>query len=132
MSWIARNTKWIMLALGAITCTMVYAVISPRAALQATFGETLEGPLATILIRHWGAQLTLVGGMLMYGANHSSVRRLVLSVAIVSRLVFISLLLSSGRQLSSQQVGMTTAVESVIVALLIACLVATWRPMGAS
>ena len=43
-----------MLVSGALTATMLYAAIAPRAALRATFGETLEGPLSEILVHNWG------------------------------------------------------------------------------
>ena len=55
MKWVVANMKWIMLVSGALTCTMVYAAIAPDAALRSTFGETLEGPVAEIVVRNWGA-----------------------------------------------------------------------------
>lgn len=65
MNIVAANIKWIMLVSGVLTCTMAYAAIAPQAALHATFGETLEGPLADIVVRNWGALITLVGAMLV-------------------------------------------------------------------
>ena len=65
MNFIAAYIKWIMLVSGALTCTMVYAAIAPQAALRATFGETLQGPLAEIVVRNWGALITLMGAMLI-------------------------------------------------------------------
>ena len=59
MNFVAANIKWIMLVSGALTCTMVYAAIAPQAALRSTFGETLEGPLADIVVRNWGALIAL-------------------------------------------------------------------------
>jgi hypothetical protein len=53
--------------IGALTCTMVYAAIAPQAALRSTFGTTLEGPLAEVLVRNWGALIALVGAMLIRG-----------------------------------------------------------------
>lgn len=55
MRWIVTNTKWIMVVSGALTCTMLYAAIAPEAALRSTFGETLHGPLADIIVRNWAA-----------------------------------------------------------------------------
>ena len=69
MTLVAAHIKWIMLVSGALTCTMVYAAIAPQAALQSAFGETLEGPLAEIIVRNWGVLITLVGGMLIYGVQ---------------------------------------------------------------
>ena len=52
MNWITVNMKWIMIVSGALTCTMFYAAIAPQAALRSTFGESLEGPLAEIVVRN--------------------------------------------------------------------------------
>ena len=52
MQWIVMSMKWIMLVSGALTCTMLYAAIAPQAALQGTFGETLDGPVANIVVRN--------------------------------------------------------------------------------
>jgi len=61
MSWIVDRIKWIMIVSGALTCTMIYAAFAPEAALHSTFGRTLEGPVAEIVVRNWGALITLVG-----------------------------------------------------------------------
>lgn len=57
-----------------LTATMLYASIAPSAALQSTFGESLDGPLADLIVRNWGALIGLVGGMLIYGAFHPPAR----------------------------------------------------------
>ncbi len=41
--------------------------ISPEAALSSNFGETLDGPLAEIIVRNWGALIALVGIILKNG-----------------------------------------------------------------
>jgi hypothetical protein len=43
MNWIVAHIRWIMIVSGGLTATMVYATIAPQAALQATFGESLNG-----------------------------------------------------------------------------------------
>ena len=63
------HIKWIMLVSGALTCTMIYAFIAPQAALTSTFGAALEGPVANVVVRNWGALITLVGAMLIYGGS---------------------------------------------------------------
>ena len=65
MNWIVAYIKWIMLVSGVLTCTMFYAAIAPQDALRSTFGETLQGPLADIIVRNWGVLITLVGAMLI-------------------------------------------------------------------
>jgi hypothetical protein len=75
---------------------MAYAAIMPQAALQSTFGETLEGPLAEIIVRNWGILITLVGGLLIYGAFRPNARSPALVVAGVSKTAFVGLVLSQG------------------------------------
>jgi hypothetical protein len=60
--------KWIMLLSGVLTSTMIYAAIAQRAAMESTFGKTLDEPLAEIIVRNWGVLVALVGAMLIYGA----------------------------------------------------------------
>lgn len=127
MNWIVSKIKWIMLVSGALTCTMVYAVIAPQAALRATFGATLDGPLAEIVVRNWGALIALVGAMLIYGAFNPPARALVLTVAGVSKLTFISLVLVYDSQYLGNQVGVSIAVDSVMVALFVVYLIAVRR-----
>lgn len=55
MDLIVARMKWIMLVSGALTCTMLYAAIAPQAALRSMFGDAMEGPLAEIIVRNWGA-----------------------------------------------------------------------------
>ena len=68
MNIINSNMKGIMILSGALTFTMIFAAISPQAALDSMFGENITGPLAEIIVRNWGALIALVGGMLIYGA----------------------------------------------------------------
>ncbi len=97
MKWIVARIRWIMLVSGALTCTMLFAAIAPEAALRATFGEALQGPLAEIIVRNWGLLVALVGGGLIYGANHPPSRRLILTMAAAGKLFFVALVLIYGR-----------------------------------
>jgi hypothetical protein len=125
MNFIIEKIKWIMLVSGVLTCTMIYAAIAPQAALRGTFGQTLEGPLAEIVVRNWGILITLVGAMLIYGAYHAAVRPLVLTVAGLSKLVFILLVLAHGSRYLGQQAGIAIAIDAVWVVLFALYLVAT-------
>ena len=132
MSWIVASIKWIMLVSGALTCTMLYAAVAPQAALRSTFGETLEGPLAEIVVRNWGALIGLVGAMLVYGAYDPPGRPLILTVAGLSKLTFIGLVLVHGRQYLSGQAGLAIAIDLVIVALFIGYLLGVRRTKAAA
>ena len=117
MAWLARQMRWLMLVSGVLTCTMVMAAFAPATALQANFGSTLEGPVAEIVVRNWGALIALVGLLLIYGALVPAARRVALAMAVLSKLTFISLVLTFGRHLLEHQVGIAVAVDTVWVVL---------------
>lgn len=117
MHFIIAQIKWIMLVSGALTCTMVYAAIAPRAALQSTFGETLEGPLAEIIVRNWGVLIALVGAFLIWGALNPLLRVPALVIAGFSKVVFVGLVLSHGTRYLGRQAGISIAVDLLWVAL---------------
>ena len=117
MRILTANIKWIMLVSGLLTCTMFYAAIAPHASLRSTFGETVEGAVAEIVVRNWGALIGIVGVLLIYGAFNPPVRPVALSVAGVSKIVFISLVLTIGQQYLGHQAGVAIVVDSVMVAV---------------
>jgi len=127
MNLITANMKWIMLVSGALTCTMLYAAVAPQAALRSTFGDSMEGPLAEIVVRNWGVLIALVGVMLIYGAYHLPSRFLVLTVAGLSKLAFIGLVLTYGRQYLGHQVGLAISIDLVMVVIFIVHLLGIRR-----
>ena len=135
MTWIANNIRWIMFVSGVLTATMLYAAIAPDAALRSMFGETVDGPLAHILARNWGALIALVGAMLIYGAFDPPGRPFILIVAGISKAFFVALVLIEGRQYLGQQVGVAVVTDSLMIALFLCCLLAgrvTKRPAPAA
>lgn len=127
MGWIVAGIKWVMLVSGVLTFTMVYAAIAPHAALRSTFGESLEGPLAEIVVRNWGVLIALVGAMLVYGAFNPPVRKLVLVVAGLSKLAFIGLVVTYGGRYLAGQLAASIGVDLVMVALFAGYLFASRR-----
>jgi hypothetical protein len=117
MNWSIGNMRWIMILSGGLTATMIYAAIAPEEALQSTFGETLNGPLARIIVRNWGALITMIGGMLIYGAFRPTARPLVLSVAGLSKVTFITLVLSQGARYLSNLAGLAIGIDTLMVGL---------------
>ena len=69
-------------------------------------------------MRNWGVLITLVGAMLIYGAFRPPLRAMALSVAIASKIAFISLVLTLGSRFLSQQVGIALAVDAIAVVVL--------------
>ena len=123
MNWIVTRMKWIMLVSGVLTCSMIFAAVAPQSALLSTFGMTLEGAVAEIVVRNWGALIAIVGAMLIYGAYHTPSRPLVLMVASASKLIIISLVLLFARQYLDHQAGVAVVVDLVMVLLFIGYLI---------
>ena len=126
MTWIARNIHWLMTVSGVLTLTMLYAVVAPDAALRSTFGESLGGPVADIVVRNWGALIGLMGAMLIYAARKPAVRPLALTVAGASKAIFIALVLSHGARFLGYQAGVAVIVDLLWV-LVFAVYLATRR-----
>jgi hypothetical protein len=68
-------------------------------------------------VRNWGALITLVGAMLLYAAFRPEVRPLVLTVAGVSKLIFIGLVLSQGSRYLTGQARIAIALDTFWVIL---------------
>ena len=126
MNWVVARIRGIMLVSGALTCSMISAAIAPQAALRMTFGEALQGPLAEILVRSWGALVALVGAGLIYGAYDAGSRRLILAMAALGKLFFIGLVLAYGRRYLPQA-SLVIVSDTVMSVLFIAYLAAAGR-----
>ena len=128
MPWIVANIKWIMIVSGVLTSTMIYAAISPGAALASTFGDSLSGPLAELIVRNWGALIAMGGGMLIYGAFHPQVRPLVLVFTGLGKALFIGLVLQQGGKYLRHQAGIAVIVDSLMVILFAWYLLSSRTP----
>ncbi len=130
MQMIIAKTKLIMLITGVLTCTMAYAIFFPQAALTSMFGESLSGgALAEIVVRSWGALITLVGAMLIYGAFKPKERPLILTIAGLSKLVFLGLLILFGSQYLPKIVT-PIVVDGIAIVLFAICLPSAHREAG--
>lgn len=127
MTWLVVRMKWIMLLSGALTCTMLHVAIAPHKALTGMFGASIDGPVADVVVRSWGALIALVGAMLIYGAFDAASRPLVLTVAGLSKLTFIGLVLAHGGLFLGAQAGVAIAIDGVMVLLFAAYLVGARR-----
>lgn len=110
-----------MLGSGLITCSMVLSAIHPSLGLSLTFGETLDGNLANIIVRNWGALIAIVGGMLVYGAYNQPNRNLVLAVASISKTIFVLLNLIYG-QTYFIKTSPALAFDSILVIIFVSYL----------
>jgi len=119
--------KWSLLVCGLLTGSMFQAAFAPQTVLEKTFGSTLDGPVAEIVVRNWGALIGLGGLMLIYAAFRPASRPLALTVVCASKLVFITLVLVHGRSFLSGQAGLFVAVDSAMVILFALFLFAGGR-----
>ncbi len=117
-----------MLLSGLLTCTMFLGLFSPAASLKSNFGVVLEGDVNAIIVRNWAALIGLVGIMLIYGAFNTAVRRFVLVIAGTSKIIFITLVLSSGISYSGLGAGTAVIADSVMIVLYIAYLLLARSP----
>jgi hypothetical protein len=112
----------VMVVAGLLTLTMLYAVVSPEAAIQSYFQETPEGSMASVIVPNWGILIGLMGALLLYGAFHTSSRKLALVVAGASKIAFIALIVMQGdRYLAGLQNAVI--VDSVMVVLFVIYLI---------
>jgi hypothetical protein len=131
MSWIVANIHRLMIVSGVLTVTMVYAAVAPEAALRSTFGESVEGPVADVVVRNWGALIALMGAMLIYGARNPAVRSFALIVAGASKAIFGALVLSHGGRFLGYQAGIAVIVDLLWVMVFASYLLAVRRmPSG--
>ena len=124
MSWVVANIHRIMIVSGLLTMTMIYAALAPETALRSTFGESMSGPVADIVVRNWGALIALVGATLIYAARKPAVRPLTLAVAGASKAVFITLVLSHGGRFLGYQAGLAVFVDALWVMVFASYLLA--------
>src|SRR5687768_10809281 len=117
MSWIITNIHRLMIVSGILTLTMLYAAIAPVAALRSTFGEGIDGPVADVVVRNWGALIGLMGALLIWGALNPAVRSPALTIAGTSKAIFIALVLAHGGRFLGYQAGIAVIVDLVWVAV---------------
>ena len=122
MPWIVANIHRLMIVSGVLTLSMVYAAIAPEAALRSTFGESVGGPVADVVVRNWGALIALMGVMLIYGARKPAVRSLALIVAGASKAIFIALVLAHGGRFLGYQAGIAVIIDRLGVVVFTAYL----------
>ena len=122
MNIIFTNIKWIMIIAGLLTCSMIFAVFAPEAALIGMFGEALTEPLAQVVVRSWGFLIFLIGTLLIYGAYSSVHRNIALVIACISKVAFISLLIIFGPQYIDKST-LTIVLDSVLIIIFFTYLV---------
>ncbi|MBL1417107.1 MAG: hypothetical protein COA76_10705 [Moritella sp.] len=116
MNIIITKIKWIMVIAGLLTCSMIFAVFAPQAALISMFGEAISEPLGEVVVRSWGFLIFLMGVLLIYGAFKPVYRNLSLVIVGISKIAFISLIVIFGEQYIEKS-AVTIIFDSILIAL---------------
>ncbi len=116
MSWIDANIFWVLIASGALTCSMLTMALAPRWAVRFTFGEEIASASGLLIARSWGAMIFASGLMLLYAAYHPEVRLPILLYSIVGKLFFVVLILGNAN--FRRRAFATVLGDMTIVALL--------------
>ena len=116
MNFLVKRISWLMIAAGIFTCSMLIAFISPETAVNNFFGETALTPADQVVVRNWGFLIFGVGALLIYGAFNQANRNLTLLIAIITKIVFIGLVLSQG-SLFLNTMGVPMLVDGIIITL---------------
>jgi hypothetical protein len=123
VDFIIKNIKWVMLVSGVLTVTMFYGLFAPQAVLESMFGVSFGGTLETIVVRSWCALVGLIGAILIYGAFSDKNRVFSISIATVSKIIFVSLVMFYGKEFLGE-VGPAIAMDCITIALAVLFLVA--------
>lgn len=130
MAWLVDNMQWVLLGSGLLTFSMIQAVFAPRATMRAYFGESVETPASILVTRNWGALIAAGGLLLVYVAFYPDARPVALIFVGAGKLVFIALVLSHGGAFMKKQAGLAVVLDSLMVAVFAAYLIAA-HGMGA-
>lgn len=131
MAILIDNMQWVLLVCGLLTCSMIQAAFAPRATMRAYFGEAPDSPAADLVVRNWGVLIAAGGAMLIWAAFDPASRPLALSVVGATKLAFIVLTLASGAAGRTGQARISILIDTIMLVLFGAYLVATWAPAAA-
>ena len=117
-----------MLITGLVTCSMFQAFLFPENGLIMLFGASIDGPIAEIVVRNWGALIGIVGLLLIFGAFKPHSRPLILVLGIVSKITFIGLILTYGNDYL-ETAGSAIVFDSIAILLFLIYLIHNRREL---
>lgn len=118
MAWVVENIEAILTVCGLLTMSMIQFAIVPSRALRSTFGETVEGSVADVVVRGWGLLIALTGGMLVWAAFHPETRTLAIGAALISKTFYMGQLASRPGRFLKGFSGVTVILDLVMAVLL--------------
>jgi len=129
MSKLSRNAAIaILVVIGVITASPVITALNPNG-ITSLYNVAFEDDAVLLLVRHRQVMLGVLGAALIYGAFFYHLRMIVIIAAVVSKLAFIGLCITTPDLTSGiQRVIYFDAVS--IVLLLIAAAIFWRSPSG--
>ncbi len=124
MALIVENFFWILMITGVLTALVGLGAIAPARGLAQTFGGTVEGPGALLIVRHWNFLVGVSGLLLIAAAYHPEWRTPILWFAVVSKSSFAALVLVQFRAFAGKPAVIAAVADVVMVALYLTYLVA--------
>lgn len=86
-----------MLISGVLTATMIYGLLAPQTIIESMFGTPINGDLELLIVRSWSSLVGIVGLVLIYGALNERHRVFCITLAALTKVIFVSLVFIYGR-----------------------------------
>jgi hypothetical protein len=84
-----------LIVTGALTALAGVGLAAPRLVVRTVFGTALADAATVLVARHWCLLIALVGGLLIYAGFHTEARVPIMVAAIVEKLAFGALVVTS-------------------------------------
>jgi hypothetical protein len=125
MNILIDNMQWVLLVCGLMTASLVQGIIAPKSIWRTWFGENEPNPTAVMLMRSWSTMVVISGVFLIYAGFHPEMRTPALFVAGVGKAMFVILILSDAKRFLKGQAVLAVVVDSLMVVIFAAYLLAT-------
>jgi hypothetical protein len=125
MSKISRNAAVaILVVIGVITASPVITALNPNG-ITSLYNVTFEDDAVLLLVKHRQVMLGVLGVALVYGAFFYHLRIMVITAAVISKLAFVGLCLTTPNL--TQGIQRVIYFDTVSIVLLLIAAVIFWR-----
>lgn len=129
MSKLSRNAAIVILVvIGVITASPIITALNPNG-ITSLYNVTFEDDAVLLLVRHRQVMLGVLGAALVYGAFFYHLRMMVITAAVVSKLAFIGLCITTSDL--TQGIRRVIYFDAISIVLLLIAAVIFWRSPSA-
>lgn len=118
---ISAHVATILVVTGVLTAVGAVGFAFPRPFFAMLLGMTTDDATTTVIGRHWGLLIGLIGALLIYAAYHTEARIPIMTVAAVEKLALAALVIASPlrrRRLTTAIVGADVVMAILFVIIL--------------